>query len=392
MEITPAYYREVMRHVRPDDPRLRGLRLMNVGSDVVTVSDARLWAATGLPGRFLVNYGPTEATVTCVLHPLPDGPEPDARDEAALPIGRPVAGTRAYVLDGRGDPVPVGVPGELHLGGVRLARGYHRRAALTAEKFVPDPFGTEPGGRLYRTGDLVRYRADGAIEFLGRIDTQVKLRGLRIELGEIEAVLAGHPAIRAAAVVARDLRPGDRRLVAYLVPADGAAPDPAALRGYVAERLPDYMCPALWMTLPELPLTPSKKVDRAALPTPSADRPEQLRPYTAPSNPTEEIIAGVWAEVLGLDRIGVEDDVFVLGAHSLLATRVLARVDTAFGINLPLRTLFEASTVTALAAAVHAAVEDEISRMTDDEVAALLAAPAGGGHPIAPEPSMEDAR
>ncbi|HEU5331180.1 MAG TPA: amino acid adenylation domain-containing protein [Actinocrinis sp.] len=394
MEITPAYYREVMRTVAPGDPRLRGLKLMNVGSDVVTAADARLWTATGLPGRFLCNYGPTEATVTCVLHPLPHGPEPDARAEAALPIGRPVPGTRAYIIDRHGDPVPVGVPGELHLGGIRLARGYHRRAALTAEKFVPDPFGTEPGGRLYRTGDLVQYRADGAIEFLGRIDTQVKLRGLRIELGEIEAVLAGHPDVRAAAVVARDLRPGDRRLVAYVVPADDAAAlNPTALRTYVAERLPDYMCPAVWVTLPELPLTSSKKVDRAALPPPSADRPELDRPYVAPRDPAEQTIAALWAEALGVDRVGALDDVFLLGAHSLLVTRVLARVDAAFGVDLPLRTLFEATTVAALAAAVRAAVEDEIARMTDDEVAALLAAPADTGRPTtAPEPSLEDVR
>ncbi|HET9899266.1 MAG TPA: amino acid adenylation domain-containing protein [Streptosporangiaceae bacterium] len=391
MEITPAYYREVMRHVLPGDRRLRGLRLMNVGSDVVTVADARRWAGTGLPGRFLANYGPTEATVTCMLHRLPDGPEPDARDEAGLPIGRPVPGTRAYVLDRHGDLVPAGVPGELHLAGVRLARGYHHRPALTAEKFVPDPFGTQPGGRLYRTGDLVRHRADGAIVFLGRIDGQIKLRGLRIELGEIEAVLAGHPGLRAVAAAVRELRSGEPGIVAYLVPSGDKVPDPAALRAYAAGRLPDYMCPALWITLPELPLTPSKKVDRKALPAPSTGRAELENTYVGPRTPAEEIIAEAWADVLGLDQIGVEDDVFLLGAHSLLATRMLARIDAIFGIDLPLRTLFEQTSVAALAAAVQAAVEREVEQMTDDEVAALLAT-AGQSRPAESGPSLEDAR
>ncbi|MFE9426948.1 amino acid adenylation domain-containing protein [Kitasatospora sp. NPDC006697] len=371
MEITPAYYREVIQQVRPGDERLRGLKLMNVGSDVVTVDDALAWAATGLPGRFLCNYGPTEATVTCVLHPVPAAPA--GRGEAALPIGRPVPGTRAYVLDGSGDPVPVGVPGELHLAGVRLARGYHRRPELTAEKFIPDPFGEVPGGRLYRTGDLVRFLADGTIEFLGRIDQQVKLRGFRIELGEIEAVLAQHPGLRAVAVVARDVRPGDRRLVAYLVPHGTGGPDIAELRDWAGERLPSYMVPSLWTVLDELPLTSSKKVDRKALPAPVADRELLERPYTAPRNPTEEIVAEIWAEVLGVERIGVDDDVFVLGAHSLLATRVLARLVAVFDVPLPLRCLFEATTVAGLSQLLVEALEAQIAELSDEEVAALLA-------------------
>ncbi|MEU6078361.1 amino acid adenylation domain-containing protein [Micromonospora sp. NPDC047074] len=375
MEITPAYYREVLHHVAPADPRLRGLRLMNVGSDVVTVDDARRWAATGLPGRFLVNYGPTEATVTCLLHPVARVPA-EARGAAALPIGRPVPGTRAYVLDRHGNPVPAGVPGELHLGGVRLARGYHRRPALTADRFVPDPFGDVPGGRLYRTGDLVRQLPDGTVEFLGRIDQQVKLRGFRIELGEIEAVLARHPSVRAVAVVAREVRPGDRCLVAYLVPHGDGLPELAELRGYVTERLPDYMCPAVWMTLAELPLTPSKKVDRKALPAPTVDRAELERPHVAPRDATEEIVAEVWAEVLGVDRIGIHDDVFLLGAHSLLVTRVLARLCAVFGVDVPLRSLFEATTVAALAQVMRDAVEAEIDGLSDDEVTELLALPS----------------
>ncbi|MFJ6620662.1 amino acid adenylation domain-containing protein [Kitasatospora sp. NPDC091335] len=371
MEITPAYYRELLAGLGPDDRRLDRLRLMNVGSDVVTVDDARHWAATGLPARFLCNYGPTEATVTCVLHPV-SGELPGARGESTLPIGRPVPGTTAYVLDPDLNPVPVGVPGELYLGGVRVARGYHRRPALTAERFVPDPFSPAPG-RLYRTGDLVRYAADGVIEFLGRIDQQVKIRGFRIELGEIEAVLAQHPGIRAVAVVARDLRPGDRRLVAYLVPRDGTAPDIAALRAFLGDQLPEYMIPSLWVELPELPLTSSKKVDRKALPAPEAGRPQLERDYLAPRTPAEELIARTWGEVLGLDRIGVHDGFFDLGGHSLLATRVLARLRLAFAVELPLRLLFEAPTIALQAEAVERAVEDEIAGLSDEEVAALLA-------------------
>jgi amino acid adenylation domain-containing protein len=371
MEITPAYYRELVAGLGRDDRRLAGLRLMNVGSDVVTVDDARHWAATGLPARFLCNYGPTEATVTCVLHPV-SGELPGARGESTLPIGRPVPGTTAYVLDPDLNPVPVGVPGELYLGGVRVARGYHRRPALTAERFVPDPFSPAPG-RLYRTGDLVRYAADGVIEFLGRIDQQVKLRGFRIELGEIEAVLAQHPAVRAVAVVARELRPGDRRLVAYLVGRDGTAPDIAALRAFLGDQLPEYMIPSLWVDLPELPLTSSKKVDRKALPAPEADRPQLEHGYLAPRTPVEEAIARIWGEVLGLERIGVHDGFFDLGGHSLLATRVLAQLRRAFELELPLRLLFEAPTVALQAEAVERAVEAEIAGLSDEEVEALLA-------------------
>ncbi|WP_345025737.1 amino acid adenylation domain-containing protein [Streptomyces sedi] len=375
MEITPAYYREMMHHVPPGDPRLGGLRLMNVGSDVVTVADANRWLASGLPGRFLCNYGPTEATVTCLLHPVPD-PLPEEAAATALPIGRPVPGTRAHVLDRDGAPTPVGVPGELHLGGLRLARGYLRRPALTAERFVPDPFSGEPGARLYRTGDLVRYRADGAIEFLGRLDQQVKLRGFRIELGEIEAVLAEHPTVRAVSVVARDVRPGDRRLVAYPVAhegSDGKPLDLARLRRHVAERLPEYMVPSLWEELPALPLTPSKKVDRRALPAPRLDGAADHRPHQPPRDPAEEVVAEIWADVLGLPAISVHDDVFALGAHSLLVTRVLARVNQAFALDIPLRRLFDATTVAALAEIAREAVEEELAGLSDDEVGALLA-------------------
>jgi amino acid adenylation domain-containing protein len=372
VEITPAYYREVLDSLGTGADRLAGLKLMNVGSDVVTVDDARRWARTGLPGRFLCNYGPTEATVTCLLHPVP-GDLSAARGEAAMPLGRPVPGTRAYVVDADLRPLPVGVPGELLLGGVRLARGYHRRPELTAERFVPDPFGDEPGMRLYRTGDLVRRRPDGDLEFLGRIDQQVKVRGFRIEPGEIEAALAGHPDVRAVAVVATDTGAGGRGLAAYLVMRDGAPVDPALLRAHLRDRVPDYMIPSWWTGLPALPLTTSKKVDRKALPAPDRARPDLDESYVAPRDSAEEVLAGIWAEVLGLDRIGVRDDFFAAGGHSLLATRVLARLRDAFAVELPLRALFEATTVADLAEVVRTAIEAEIDQLTDAEVALQLA-------------------
>ncbi|MDT0527968.1 amino acid adenylation domain-containing protein [Micromonospora sp. DSM 115977] len=370
MEITPAYYREVMDALPAGDDRLRHLKLMNVGSDVVTVADARRWAATGLPGRFLVNYGPTEATVTCLLHPVTGDPSGERNE--TLPIGRPVPGTRTYVVDEHLDPVPVGVPGELLLGGVRLARGYLGRPALTADRFVPDPFGDDPGGRLYRSGDLVRYRPDGTIEFLGRIDQQVKIRGFRMELGEIESALAEHPAVRAVAVVARETQPGEKGLVAYLVCRDGTPPAVGELRAHLRDRLPDYMVPAQWMVLDALPLTTSKKVDRRALPAPTPVRADPGRAYEAPRTPLEEAVADIWATVLEVDRVGVHDDFFDLGGHSLLATRVLAHLRQGFDLDLPLRLLFEQTTVADLADAVQTAIENEISQLSDAEVAELL--------------------
>ncbi|MEU0149800.1 amino acid adenylation domain-containing protein [Streptomyces sp. NPDC006288] len=365
METTPAYYREAMSY---DTGMLTGLKLINLSSDVVTVADARLWNDSGLPGRFVCCYGPTEATVTCLLH-TGSGERDGRRDTASMPLGRPFAGTRAYVLDSGQRPVPLGVPGELCVGGVRLARGYHRRPELTAEQFVPDPFGGV-GERLYRTGDLVRYGPDGTLEFLGRIDQQVKIRGLRIELGEIEAALTGHPGVGAAAVTAPEITPGNRQLAAYVTGRDGAAaPDPARLRDHLRDRLPEYMVPALWTALDALPMTSSQKIDRKALPAPTAST---ERAYVAPRDPAEETVAAIWAETLGIERIGVEDDFFVLGGHSLLATRVLARIRETFAVDLPLRRLFEDTTVAALAAAVTEAVEAAIDQLSDAEVAELL--------------------
>jgi acyl-CoA synthetase (AMP-forming)/AMP-acid ligase II/acyl carrier protein len=348
--------------------QLGGLKLMNVGSDVVTATDAQQWYATGLPGRFLCNYGPTEATVTCFLHPVPA--EPDARPvSGTLPIGRPVPGTRAYVLNADLQLVPVGVPGELCLGGVRLARGYHARPALTADRFVPDPFAASPGERLYRTGDLVRYQSDGTVEFLGRIDQQVKIRGLRIELGEIEAALLRLPVVREAAVVTVPAPAEERRIAAYLVCQPGAEPSVADLRSELRTVLPEYMVPSLWTMLDQLPVTSSGKLDRKALPAPTQPTVDIGVP---PRNPTEQVITEIWQQVLDRNEIGVQDDFFALGGHSLLATRVLAQLRATFAIDLPLRRLFEATTVAELAGVITTAVEEDIAQLSDAQVAELL--------------------
>jgi len=291
-------------------------------------------------------YGPTETTIWSAL----------SRVETvcgAPPLGGPVFNTQLYVLDADLNPVPVGVRGELCIAGAGLARGYLGRPSLTADRFLPDHFSPVPGARLYRTGDLARWLADGQLEFLGRDDQQVKVRGFRIEPGEVEAALCRHPAVAAAVVVARDVSPGDRRLVAYVVPPPGEAARVRGeeLRRHARESLPDYMVPSSFVTLDELPLTPNGKLDRRRLPDPQSARGEDQ--LTAPPRtPVEEVLAGIWQEVLGVGRVGADDDFFELGGHSLLATQVVSRLRDAFGLALPLRTIFDSPTLSSLAAAV----------------------------------------
>ncbi|MCP4655733.1 MAG: AMP-binding protein, partial [bacterium] len=291
-------------------------------------------------------YGPTESHVVTAC-PLAGAP----RAWPALPpIGRPVANARIHLLDARLRPVGVGVTAELHIGGEALARGYWRRPALTAERFVPDPWSEEPGVRLYRTGDLARYRPDGTLEFVGRRDEQVKIRGYRIEPGEIEAVLAEHPAV-AEAVVTVYARPA--RLVAFLVPRRrGDGRDPADVRRWLGARLPEHMIPADFIVLERLPLTASGKVDRRSLPAPAGASRDPGTPYVGPRSPVEEVVAEIWSEVLGAPDIGVRDDFFARGGHSLLAVRMMARIEARLGVHLPLATLFRRPTVEGLAAAV----------------------------------------
>jgi acyl carrier protein len=304
-----------------------------------------------LPGVEVCNlYGPTECAIDVTFHPCQAG-----AGEGVMPIGRPVDNIRIHLLDRRQIPVPLGLTGELCAAGAGLARGYLGRPDLTAERFIPDPFATEPGGRLYRTGDLVRQGVDGTLEFLGRIDHQVKIRGYRIELGEIESCLAAHPAVAEAAVTVREDMPGDRRLAAYLVPRAGQQATEAELREHLAARLPEPMLPSSWTRLSTLPRLPSGKVDRGALPAPSVAGEDGG--FAAPRTPTEELLAARWAEVLGVERLGRHDNVYTLGWHSLLATRFVSRLRRTFGIEVSMRSLFERPTVASLAERI-----DEILR------------------------------
>jgi len=329
----------------------------------VTPAIARLFS--GLPGATLDNqYGPSESHVVTAFK-LEGPPE---EWPALPPIGRPITNAAMYILDGHLKAVPVGVPGELYIGGVALARGYLDRPELTAERFVDSPFGgDQPGGaagRLYRTGDLGRFLQDGNIEFLGRADHQVKVRGFRVEPGEVEATLRRCPGVRDAVVVGREHGPGDTRLVAYLVRGGGEGePAPAVedLRAFVRERLPEYMAPSAFVLLERLPLTPSGKVDRRALPAPEAAALAPRAAHVPPRTPREETLARIWTRVLGRERVGVNDNFFDLGGHSLLATQVMSGIKQSFHVELPLRVLFERPTVAGLAAAVEEALLSAVS-------------------------------
>ncbi|WP_405944658.1 non-ribosomal peptide synthase/polyketide synthase [Streptomyces sp. NBC_00932] len=328
---------------------LAGVREVWTGGDVVSpAAAARVLAAC--PGIEVVNgYGPTEATTLATCHPVRDLPE----IAATVPIGGPMANMRAYVLDDRLRPMPTGMVGELYLAGTGVARGYFGRPGLTAERFTADPYGPA-GSRMYRTGDLAWWRPDGhprteagggTLEFAGRVDHQVKLRGQRIEPGEIEAALTGCPGIAQAAVVAREDRPGDKRLVAYLVPTPEGAPGTAELAARLRRELPDYMVPAAFVTVDTLPLTANGKLDRAALPAPDYGASDAGR---GPRTPQEQLLCGLFAEVLGREQVGIDDGFFDLGGHSLLAARLASRIRETLGLELGLRLLFEAPTVAGL--------------------------------------------
>jgi len=289
-------------------------------------------------------YGPTEASVDVTFHAC----HPQAIG-AAIPIGRPIANTQIYILDERQRPVPVGVAGEIHIGGIGVARGYLNRPVLTSEQFIRDPFGS-PGNRLYRTGDLGRYNAAGEIEYLGRNDFQVKIRGFRIELGEIEAKLNACDGVSASVVIAREDQCGDQRLVAYLRTVPGSVLSVASLRTELAKQLPDYMLPSAFMTLGDFPLTVNGKLDRKALPAPKTDS-LVVQAYEAPVGTVEMAIAEIWQDLLGVARVGRHDNFFELGGHSLLAVRFLARMRQV-DLHANVRMLFEMPTLSELAAAI----------------------------------------
>ncbi len=312
-------------------------------------------------------YGPTETTVWSATYPLHG-------EESSIPIGRPIANTQAYILDRELNVVPVGVPGELYIGGNGVVRGYLKQPGLTVERFLPDRFSQKIGTRLYWTGDLARYLADGNIEFLGRIDYQVKIRGFRIELAEIEVQLSSHPTVRECVVIAREEAPGEKRLVAYLIGNPEQAPSASELKHFLKERLPEYLVPSAFMALDEFPLTPNGKVDRRALPAPESPRRESDENYQAPRNPVEEILAGIWSEVLRLERLGTDDNFFELGGDSILSIQIIARARQA-GLDLTPKHIFQHQTIAQLAQVITAASEQRA--LTDQ-------APVSGELPLTP--------
>ena len=340
VKITPAHLEVLNR-------QLRGKRILSkigvlvIGGEALSGESLSFWISQASETRLINEYGPTETVVgACVYEVLPN-----LTYTGTIPIGRPIGNTQIYVLDREYQPVAVGVPGEIYIGGVGLARGYLNRAELTAESFIPNPFGREGGERLYRTGDVGRYLADGQIDFLGRADHQVKIRGYRIELGEIESILSEHPAVREAVVVVKEERANDKRLVVYLVSGEVERPADIAVREYLRQRLPEHMVPGVFVWLERLPLTPNGKVDRRALSAQDIVQPKTEQNYLAARTPVEEKLVEIWQEVLGSERVGVNDNFFELGGHSLLATQVISRVRTEFNVEVPLQRIFEFPTI-----------------------------------------------
>jgi acyl-CoA synthetase (AMP-forming)/AMP-acid ligase II len=364
LDVPPAYATELATWVRARGTAM-ALRTCTVGGEAVARASFTLLQHACQPATLLNAYGPTEAVITPLVWVAAD----TGCTTAYAPIGKTVGERTAYILDAALRVVPVGVVGELYIGGAGLARGYHGQPGLTAERFVPDPFSVVSGGRLYRTGDLARWQADGTIEYVGRVDDQVKIRGFRIEPGEIEAVLQAHAAITAAAVVARDAGPGagqaigpgggssvgsgeafhDTRLVAYLVTNQNPPPSHSELRSFLHEKLPDYMVPALFVRLDALPLAPNGKVDRRALPVPESWRPESEAEYVAPRTEMQRIIATIWQEILHVEQVGIHDNFFDLGGHSLLMTKVWHTLCTRLHKDLAMLDLFQYPTIHALA-------------------------------------------
>ncbi|MGQ0678276.1 MAG: amino acid adenylation domain-containing protein [Actinomycetota bacterium] len=348
-EFVPAVARVLVEHLAVAGKTLDTMKLAIVGSDIWFGREYDEMRRLLNPGARLVNsYGVAEATIDSSYYESPQG-----RCEPGLvPIGRPFANTGMFVLDPYLNPVPMGAAGELYLAGPSLARGYSGQAAMTAERFIPNPFGSQPGDRLYRTGDRVRHLPEGDLAFIGRADSQIKLRGFRIEPGEIEAVLGEIEGVRQAAVLAAGTNPIDRHLVAYLAVGEASALTSMDLRRSLETRLPDYMVPSAFVLLDQLPLSPSGKVDRKALPDASGVRAGLTTEYVLPTTPTEIVLAPTWAEVLGVERVGIDDNFFALGGHSLLAARLVARVRDQFEVVLPLRALFEHPTVAGLARSI----------------------------------------
>jgi acyl-coenzyme A synthetase/AMP-(fatty) acid ligase/acyl carrier protein len=345
LKIAPSHLAAL--HQIFDPSKLMPQKLLIIGGEASRVNFAKQ-LRTLAPCSIFNHYGPTETTVGVTTYQVDE----TVKDigGVTLPIGKPLPNVQAYVLDPHMEPVPFGVAGDLYIGGNNVARGYLNRAELTAEKFIPDAFSRSAGARLYATGDVARYLANGQLEFLGRKDHQVKVRGFRIELGEIETALGEHKDVRETVVTSYADTHGDVRLAAYIVPAREQALTRTELHTFLKEKLTEYMLPHLYLFLDKLPLTPHGKVDRRALPRPEGTERELDVPFVAPRSAIEEVLAEIFAEVLRVERVGINDNFFDLGGHSLLATQLVSRVRKDFQPDLPLRKIFEAPTVAALAA------------------------------------------
>ena len=349
-------------------PARTALRTLLTGADAL-----RRYPPPGLPFRFVNNYGPTECTVVATSGTV----DPCERPEHPPTIGRPIANTQIYILNERFEHVPVGEAGEIWVGGVGVARGYIGQPCLTAERFFPNPFVDEPEARIYRTGDRGRYLSDGQIEFIGRIDDQIKIRDQRIEPGEVVSVLEQHPGVRAAFVTTREDRTGEKRLVAYLAAERGTRLDRGELQERLRKILPDYMVPVTFVGLPALPLTPNGKVDRAGLPPPDESNTIGRAISSSPRSKVEERVSEIVAVLLELPTVGTEDNFFLLGGHSLLGTQMIARVREAFGVELPLRALFDSPTVAGLSAEVERLLLAKLEAMSEEEAERLVRDSAG---------------
>ena len=350
VKITPAHLELLNSQVTASEaPRVT--RTFVIGGENLTAESLRIWREAAPLTRLINEYGPTETVVGCCVYEV--GPEDPGN--GSVPIGRPIANTELYVLDEALQPVPADAMGELYIGGAGVARGYLNRPELTAQRFLPDPFSGRPGARLYKTGDLARYRSDGILEYLGRVDDQVKVHGYRIELGEIEATLAAQPQVRSCTVLLREDTPGNKQLVGYVVPRGGESPAPDDMRSFLRERLPDYMVPAHFVFLESFPLTQNGKVDRRALPAPTYESASGTQRFVAPGTDAERRLAAIWAELLKLERVGIHDDIFDLGATSLMVVSAVSQIQTAFGIMPDIQSLFENPTIAQMAVALDGA-------------------------------------
>jgi len=365
VKITPAHLGLLEQQL--GDSEVEGCaKTLVIGGEELSARELKFWRRNARGTRLINEYGPTETVVGCCVYEV----KGDEYRRDVVPIGKPIAHTQMYVLDLELEPAPIGVRGEIYISGNGVARGYIGKSNLTGERFVPHRFSKDGGRRLYRTGDLGRYLPDGNIEWAGRVEKQVKLRGYRIELAEIEAALGEHRSVKQCAVIAREDEGDDKRLVAYLVFKDGLVETALELRRFLRRRLPDYLVPSSFVILESFPLSPHGKVDRQALPAPGKHGVELSGGYVAPSTPIEEAVARIFREVLRLENVGVYDDFFDLGGHSLLVTQVISHVNRDFQVELSVRVLFDAPTVHGLVAAI---VEGQAEQFEDDALSEILA-------------------